>query len=434
MKKKFINSLKFGSLLGFACNNIKADYNLGLYYNIKFTGQSAIFKLKGDNNTILNNPEKCENNFLDVVKKYKGSHDVSNFEDIKNKYVPVYYYVNGDTDPKICSFVIEPGGKPELYFDGDVNKVEEVVWVKKSDKKNNVTFCSIDGIKNTIKSTRFLVDEKYIYNLFLKKGYYKSIDNIKKDYDINITSDKDGNQNIEIICKYIFKIPDSVEFKIFDKDVEGGNFITSLNKLENLYIKTADLFNLFNNDCTIKEGANIYIFEYKNKKYYIISDEKHKEEKLFEFLKTKNNLKDKDLIFDKNSEIKTEEGTGNLEPGEYKLIDKEKPKKPEEKPEEPQTDFKYRFTGDTSLSNCIGRDFVTKQKVKVQTLFKNQDTNKYVFVAIKEDTNERFINNQELEPGTYELKREEKHQDKKEQGQGEGSDQVNSSKKKCKCC
>lgn len=263
---------------------------------------------------------------------------------------------------------------------------------------------------------------------------YKSIDDVKKEYDINITLDKDGNQNIEIKRKIILKI-DAEEFKIYDKDVKDDNPITSFNNLEKLYINTGKLENLFDDDGIIKKDAKKYIFEYKKKKYYIISDKKLKQNELFGFLKTKKNLKDKDLIFDPNGEIKVEGETGFLVPGEYKI--KVMPKKPEEKPEEPQTDFnKYIFTGDTSLSKHIGKDFIAKEKVKVQWLFDDQDTSKYVFVAIKEGTNERFVNSQELEPGTYELKREEKPKKDDNTGKGQvgGQGDPEKAKKMCGCC
>lgn len=436
MKKKIIKSLKISSLLGFVSNNIKADYTLGLYYNIDFVGQSAIFQLKGDNRTILNDPTKCTNNFLNVVKNNKNHHDVNTFEDIKKGYVPVYYYVNSDENPKICSVYTDLSRKEqEIDFNGNEENVEEVVWVKKSDKKNIVTFCSDNNIANDIKSTKFLVDKDYIYNLLLKSHHtnFKSIDDVKKIFDININLGKDGNQNIEIIQKLILTI-NSVEFQILDKDVKGNDFITQFNNLKNLYIKTEKIENLFDNDGTIKKEAIKYIFEYKSKKYYIISDKKHNQNELFGFLKTKNNLKDKDLIFDPNGEIKIEEGTGNLVPGEYKIIEK----KPKEDPKpQPQTLLKYRFTGVTSLSKWIGENFDVSEKVKVQSLFDDQDTSKYVFVAIKEGTNERFINNQIIEPGTYELKREEKpNEDNKNKKKEKGSDQGDpeKSRKSCSCC
>ena len=432
MKKKIIKSLKISSLLGFACNNIKADYTLALYYNINFTGQSAILKLKGDNKIILNDPTKSEK-FLDILNSNKCHHEVSNFEDIKNKYVPVYYYLKGQKDPKICIVYLNLfGEEQEIGFNGNEENVNEVFWVKKSDKKNIVTFCSYVNITKDIESTKFLVDKEYIYNLFLKSYpmNYKSIADVKKKYDINITLDKDGNQNIEIIQEITLKISDTEEFKIYDKDVKDNDFITPLNNLENLYIKTDDIRNVFYNSGEINEEAKLYIFEYKSKKYYIISDEKLKQKDLFGFLKTKNNLKDKDLIFDPNGDIKVEGETGFLVPGEYKIIEK----KPEPEPK-PQTSFKYIFTGDTSLSNWIEKGFVTKQKVKVQSLFNDQDTSKYVFVAIKEGTNERFINDQIIEPGTYELKREEKPKkdDNKTKEQGQGND-PEKAKKCCNCC
>jgi len=436
MKKKIIKSLKISSLLGFACNNIKADYTLALYYNINFTGQSAILKLKGDNKTILNDPTKCSNDFSKVVNDNKTTHEVSNFEDIKSNYVPVYYYLKSQKDPKICIVYADPFKKEQkIDFNGNEKNVEEVVWVKKSDKQNIVNFCLDKIITNEIEFTKFLVDKIYIYNLFLKRypTTYKSIDDVKKNHDINITLDKDGNQNIEIIRGLTLKISDTEEFKIYDKDVKDNDFITPLNNLENLYIKTDYIGKVFYNSGEINEEAKLYIFEYKSKKYYIISDKKHNQNELFGFLKTKNNLKDKDLIFDPNCDIKVEGETGFLVPGEYKIIDKIMP--PKEKPKELQTSSKYIFTGDISLSKWIEKGFVTKQKVKVQSLFNDQDTSKYVFVAIKEGTNERFINDQIIEPGTYELKREEKPKkdDNKTKEQGQGND-PEKAKKCCNCC
>ena len=68
MKKKIINSLKISSLLGFACNNIKADYTLYLTLSTDFAGGFGV-KLEGDNNTILNDPTQCKGVFADIFKK-----------------------------------------------------------------------------------------------------------------------------------------------------------------------------------------------------------------------------------------------------------------------------------------------------------------------------------------------------------------------------
>ena len=448
MKKKIINSLKISSLLGFACNNIKADYTLSLYYNINFTGQSAIFKLIGDNRIILNNPEKCTNDFLNVVEDNKGSHDINTFDDIKSKYVPVYYYVKGDKNPKICKFFNLMGSK-RLRFDGNENNVEEVVYVKKSDKKNIVT-CSNDEFKKFIEGKEFLVDKDYIYNLILSNsGYSKSIDDVKKRCNININLDENNNQNIEMIYNYIFKIPCTEEFKISEKDVKDNEFIIPLNKLENLYINTKNLDKLLNNDLTIKNETIKYIFEYNSKKYYIISDKKLKEDDLFKFLKTKNNLRDKELKFDTTTPIE-KDPDDTVIPREYKLIDKVM-SKPKPKP----IVYIYKFTGDSNIFKFNPEEEEKRDsKIKVLNMVnsneksnyeedeKTLNTDKYVFVAIKEDTNQRFVNDQELEPGTYKLIREEKPKEDDNTGKGQGQQQwqgqgdgdSKKSKKMCGCC
>ena len=449
MKKKFINSLKVSSLLGFASNNIKADYTLRLKFDIdiKVKDTDCVFQLKGDNNEILYDQTKSKNNFLDVLRDNKCTHDVNNFEDIKRNYVPVYYYVKGDENPKIYKFVNGKGGEVP-NFDGNEKNVEEVVWVAKSDKKNIVTFCSVNTIKNDIISRKFLVDKDYIYNFILKNEskFFKSIDNIKKMFDININLDKNGNQNIEIIFNPIFKISDTEKFKISEKDVKDDDYITPLNNLENLYINTDKIEKLFN-EYEIKNTAITYIFEYNNKKYYIVSDKKHNQYELFKFLKTKKTLKDKDIIFDPNSKIKIEAGIGNLVPGEYKLIDKVSPK-----PKDDKIEYKYKFTGDSTAFKFnpeVEENYASKIKV-FEMVNSNEKSNfmedgttyntvKYDFVAINKDTNQKFVNNQELEPGTYELKREEKPQDKeeknKEQMKGQGDVQNKEKpKRRCNCC
>ena len=436
MKKKFINSLKFGSLLCSVGNNIKADYTLALTYSTECEFGFKV-KLEGDNNIILNNPTKCTNgDFDDILKKGNITEDKKNiFTPIELKienFIPVYYKLKDSKDLILISDERNPDGS--IDFNKPEN-VEEVYYILNNTATNKITFYSNKRLKNIIESKKFVIDNDYIYKVILNNFIgFKDLDNVKKHFDINIKSDDAKTYNIEILNYIFFKISDSVEFKICEKDIKDNKFIPAINNLDYVFTDAKNENDIFKpgkielNDKIIK-----YTFEYNSKKYYIISDKKHKQNELFGFLKTKNNLKDKDLIFDPNSVIKIEEGTGNLVPEEYKIIE-EKPK--EDPKPQPQTSFKYNFTGDTNLSEHIGGDFVVDQKVKVQSLFKDQNTSKYVFVAIKEGTNERFINDQIIEPGNYELKREEKsNENNKNKEQGKESDQVDpeKSKKSCNC-
>jgi len=447
MKKKFINSLKLGSLLGFVSNNIKADYKLALIWATDYMGFEV--DLKGDNDTILNDPTKCYGKFDDILKTGNETLDSKHrfkpvvLKDIKKNFIPIYYKLKDSKDFILIS-------DNERNPDGSINfntpeNVEEVYYILNNTATNKVT-CSVDPIREYIESKKFVIDDEYIYKvIFNESPNFSDLDDVKKHFYIKIEPNVNNNTyNIEIIFKYIFKISDTEEFKISEKDVKDKDFITPLNKLKNLYIATIDINNVFDK-YIIKKEAIKYIFEYNKKKYYIISDKKLKGEELFEFLQTKEDLKGKELIFDSTTPLEKNLADNTVAPGKYKLIDNVMPKKPEEKPEEkpnpnPQTYFKYNFTGDKSLSKWIEKDFVTNQKVNVQSLFNDQDTSKYVFVAIKEGTNERFINDQIIEPGTYELKREEKHkEDDKGQGQQQGQehgDEQNPKKaqKMCGCC
>ena len=425
MKKKFINSLKLGSLLGFASNNIKADYKLALIWATDYMGFEV--DLVGDNNAILNDPTKCKNGELvDILKT--GNETLNSedrfkpvdLQDIKKKFIPVYYRLKDSKDLILISDERDHDGNIDFNRPEDV---EEVYYILNNTATNKITFCSNPYLTNIINSKKIVIDDDYIYKIILKKfnADFEDLDDVKKHFTININPDKNDTYNIEIIYYPIFKISDSVEFKISEKDVKDKDFITPLNKLKNLYVNTDNKDNVFDNKNIIKKGAILYIFEYKSKKYYIISDKKLKGEELFEFLQTKEDLKGREITLDPSKTLEREPDD-TVVSGEYKIIDNVMPPKgkPGEKPEEPKTDFRYNFTGDKSLSKNIGTDFVTNQKVKVQWLFDDKDTNKYIFVAIKEGTNQRFVNDQIIEPGTYELKREEKPKDEKEKNKGQG--------------
>ena len=443
MKKKIINSLKLGSLLGFVSNNIKADYRLALDISTDFVLEFKV-DLKGENDTILKDPTKCKGKFYDILKE-KNEHLASGYrfkaeelKDIKKKFIPVYYKLKGSEDLILIS-------DDKLDDDGsikidDPKNVEEVCYILNNTATNKVTFCTVNWLSDIIESKKFIIDENYIYKVILDKCNveFDDLDDVKKHFDINIKSDDAKTYNIKITYNYIFKIPGTEEFKISQKDVEGDDFINPLNKLKNLYIAISNINNVFSN-YIIKNEAIIYIIEYNSKKCYIISNEKLKGEDIFNILQTKEDFKGKKLKFDTTTPVKKDEADDTVVPGKYKLIDNVMPKKPEEKPEEPKTGFKYSFTGDESLSNCIGEGLPFKQKVTVQSLFKNQDTANYNYIAINEVTNQRFVNAQELEPGTYKLIREEKTQEEKEknkgqQGQGQVGGEPDKSKKTCGCC
>lgn len=436
MKKKIINSLKLGSLLGFVSNNIKADYTLALTYGTDCSDACEL-NLKGNNEVILNDPTKCEGGFNDILKNSKHAllKETKSFNDIKKKFLPIYYKLKNNEDLILIS-------DDKRKDNGSINfeepeNVEVVYYVWNNTITNNVIFCTDDNLKEIIGSKKFDIDSNYIYKIILNiyKKYFSDLDDVKKHFDINIRPFGDDTLEIEIIYNYIFKIPGIEEFKISQKDVEGDDFINPLNKLKNLYIATIDINNVFNN-YIIKKEAIIYIIEYKSNKYYIISNEKLTGENISNILQSKEDLKGKELKFDDTTPLKKNLADNTVAPGKYKLIDKKMPKKPEEKPEEPKTGFKYNFTGDESLSDCIGEGLLSKQKVTVQSLFKNQDTANYNYIAIKEETKERFVNGQELEPGTYKLIREEKTQEEKDKTkgqQGQGGGEPEKSKKTCGC-
>ena len=168
----------------------------------------------------------------------------------------------------------------------------------------------------------------------------------------------------------------------------------------------------------------MYILLFNDEKYYIISKKTHKEDELIYFLKKKIKTS-KEVVFDTNQAINFESDSVNVIPGEYNIIYKENEKK-------------YNFSGDENQSNWIKKPLNVSSgtKVKVKSLFKDQDTNKYIYIAKNKITNNEFTNDHEIEPGSYELIRKDKPKDINKGGSGHRAyfNEKETTGTKCKCC
>ena len=455
MKKKIIKSLKISSLLGFVSNNIKADYTLTLIeaLNCNANGRNSI-NLKGDNNKIIYKPTATANfNKINLPAGW-NEEKKNEWKDVETNFTPVYYTIKENPYDLIPIDIFSIDNK-NFLIDNPEN-VEEVIWIKKSNIKNIVT-CNNNQLKNIIESKKFVIDYNYIYKVILNNTrIYSNLDDVKKHIDIKIKNNGGDTYNIEIIYYDCLQISDSVEFKFNTKDFVDlskkykDDIIKTLNNILDYVIIEGKDNNIFKPGfIKLKETVKKYTFKYNSKKYYIISDKEHKENELFKLLKTKNDLKDKDLIFDPNCKI-----TSNLVPeGEYKIIDKPIQKTPV---------FTYQFTTDYEnlFEMCDNKEHPFSTKITVfKCLNSNEESNftiennsrfinthKYDFIAIKKGTGEKFSNDQILEPGTYKLVRKEKQKEEpkkdekkdkdKGQGQLEGEGPVNpeKSKKCCNCC